>query len=162
MLLKRRKKPRDRGRQPDREPSATARMAFEGRLETLAALKLVTTLVSQEASGVLLVGGLSPARVAFEGGAMVEATAGDLEGLPALAHVLRLRAGTFRFEAAGAPPRQHSPLHHFEHGPFATAARPAGTFTARALRALQEARARLFSPRQSPLLELPRTREAAR
>lgn len=143
------------------QASSSGAPAFEGRLEAGGALELVTTLVGARASGTLLIGGASPARVVFEEGEMVAAQSGDLEGLPALAHTLRLHAGTFRFEAAAGRSRRPSALRHFDQGPFAPAA-PAETFAARLLRAFKDRRARFLAPRPSRLLEIPRAREAAR
>ena len=142
--------------------SSPVPLAFEGRLEAGGALELVKTLQGARATGVLLLGGASPARVVFEEGEMVAAQSGDLEGLPALAHALRLHSGTFRFEAAGGRSQRALALRHFDHGPFAPAAAPADTFAARVLRAFKDRRARFLAPRPRRLLEIPRARESGR
>ncbi len=127
--------------------------AFEGRLESLGMLEILESLLRQGTSGVLTLAGWPTGRIVFENGAVHSASLGDLHGATALARLLLLKHGSFRIEVGHRTPAPQL-LPSLEAG-------PAETFTARALRALDGARARLFAPRPDGLLEIPRAREAA-
>jgi hypothetical protein len=127
--------------------------AFEGRLERVGIVHILESLLDQGTSGILLLGGAQHGRVVFVDGAVRAASLGDLKGPAALGKLLLLKSGPFRFEVVD--PAAHTP--QLLPGAQAEAAE---TFATRALRALHDARTRIFSPQPDGLLEIPRARDA--
>ena len=138
---------------PRPNAQAQARHAFQGRLENVTLFEIFSSLASTGTKGMLFLEGPPPGLIVFDQGEVRTARRGDLDGVPALAQLLLLTRGRFQFIAS----REVGDL------PQAASVSPVEaneTFGARALRALDGARTRLFSPRPDGLLEIPRAREA--
>jgi hypothetical protein len=133
---------------------AQASRAFQGRLENVSLFEILASLAKTRTKGMLFLEGPPPGLIVFDEGQVRTATRGEVSGATALAQLLLLTRGRFQFMAGGESVVDTTGI---------TAEIPAQapeTFGTRALRALDGARNRLFTPRPDSLLEIPRAREA--
>lgn len=137
---------------PAPAPAQTSH-AFQGRLENVSLFQILASLASTRTKGMLFLEGPPPGLIVFDEGQVRTATRGEVNGATALAQLLLLTRGRFQFMTGGESVDTTRISAEIP-------AQAPETFGARALRALDGARNRLFTPRPDSLLEIPRAREA--